>query len=83
MKSSFKELLEALEIIFLPLFAWFIDIINIFPSWDSPAFYWDWTEPFYISFSLFNYLVVYFLVIIKQYIHDIWLYWVPLYSEDY
>lgn len=47
----------------LSVIVWFFDIVNYYPNWDSPyPIYWDWSEPFFISFSLFRFIIVYYLV---------------------
>jgi len=49
---------------FISVFLWLVDIVNYYPNADSPynCLYWDCEDPFYISFSLFRFVLVYYLI---------------------
>jgi hypothetical protein len=80
--NSFRELRQAMELLFIPLFAWFVDIINYYPNWDAPwCILWS-CEPRIITFSFFNFIVVSMLIMIKQYISNIYFEWVLICKDE-
>ena len=75
LKNSSLEYSKVFLWLFISSIWWFCSIINYYPNWkpDWLPMFWDWEC---ISFSLFNFIIIFLLLLINDNIYSIYSEWV-------